>query len=79
LISSVPIPDPSKRTELAVLEGDVPSPIDIPSGCRFRTRCRFATEKCASVPPPRVEIEPGHFVECHYDIDFKLGVKKDAT
>ncbi len=70
LMSSVPIPDPSKRKELAVLEGDVPSPIDIPSGCRFRTRCPYSTEKCSAEEPVMREIERGHWIECHYDIDF---------
>lgn len=71
LLSSVPNPDPTKRKELGVLEGDVPSPIDIPSGCRFRTRCPYATNKCMEEFPPLVEIEPGHWIECHYDIDFR--------
>src|SRR5579872_625259 len=71
LLSSVPNPDPKKRKEMGVLEGDVPSPIDIPSGCRFRTRCPYATNKCTEEFPPLVEIEPGHWIECHYDIDFK--------
>jgi peptide/nickel transport system ATP-binding protein len=70
LLSSVPVPDPSKRKELATLQGDVPSPVDIPSGCRFRTRCKFATETCAAKSPPLVEIERDHWVECLYDIDF---------
>ena len=70
LLSSVPNPDPQKRKELGVLEGDVPSPINIPSGCRFRTRCEYATTKCTEEFPPLVEIEPGHWIECHYDIDF---------
>jgi oligopeptide/dipeptide ABC transporter ATP-binding protein len=71
LLSSVPVPDPSKRKQLAPLQGDVPSPVAIPSGCRFRTRCRYNTEKCAAEFPPLVEVEPGHWIECHYDIDFK--------
>ncbi len=71
LLSSVPLPDPSKRTELVVLEGDVPSPVNIPSGCRFRPRCKYATQKCAEIPPPLIEAAPRHFVECLYDIDFK--------
>ncbi|HZW54680.1 MAG TPA: ABC transporter ATP-binding protein [Nitrososphaerales archaeon] len=71
LLSSVPNPDPLKRKAGLVLEGDVPSPIDIPSGCRFRTRCPYATSKCKEEFPPLVEIEPGHWIECHYDIDFK--------
>jgi len=71
LLSSVPNPDPLKRKAGIVIEGDVPSPIDIPSGCRFRTRCPYATSKCTEEFPPLVEIEPGHWIECHYDIDFK--------
>jgi len=70
LLSSVPVPDPAKRKLLATLQGDVPSPIAIPVGCRFRTRCTFATEKCATVTPPMVEIEKNHWIECHYDLKF---------
>ncbi|MDA4112407.1 MAG: ABC transporter ATP-binding protein, partial [Thaumarchaeota archaeon] len=75
LMASVPNPDPMKRKELGVLEGDVPSPIDIPSGCRFRTRCLYATKKCTEEFPPLVEIESGHWIECHYNIDFRAGQK----
>lgn len=71
LLSAIPDPDPSKRGEKKViLQGDVPSPVDIPSGCRFRGRCPYATQKCAEQFPPWVEIEPNHWIECHYDIDF---------
>ena len=69
LLSSAPIPDPAKRKKGAVLQGDVPSPVDIPSGCRFRTRCPFATQKCAQEAPPLTEIRPGQWIECHYDLD----------
>ncbi|HKT21105.1 MAG TPA: ABC transporter ATP-binding protein [Nitrososphaerales archaeon] len=69
LLSSIPIPDPAKRKELLPLSGDVPSPVDLPSGCRFRTRCAYATEKCAALSPPLVEVEKDHWVECLYDID----------
>ena len=75
LLSSVPIPDPSKRRELGVLQGSVPSPVAIPSGCRFRTRCPYATEKCLNLPPPLIEVERGHWIECHYDIDFAAASK----
>jgi len=75
LLSSIPVPDPSKRKELVPLAGDVPSPVDIPSGCRFRTRCSFATEKCPAVSPPPFEIEQGHMMECLYDIDFEKATK----
>lgn len=79
LLSSVPNPDPQKRKDLGVLEGDVPSPIDIPSGCRFRTRCEYVTKKCSEEFPPLVEIEPGHWIECHYDIDFKRKKELEIT
>jgi oligopeptide/dipeptide ABC transporter ATP-binding protein len=70
LLSSVPLPDPSKRKQLAALQGDVPSPVDIPEGCRFMGRCPFGTEKCRAEAPPFVEVEKDHWIECHYDIDF---------
>jgi oligopeptide/dipeptide ABC transporter ATP-binding protein len=70
LLSSVPLPDPSKRRQLAALQGDVPSPVDIPEGCRFMGRCPFGTEKCRAEAPPFVEVEKDHWIECHYDIDF---------
>ena len=77
LVSAVPIPDPSRRTELAALEGDVPSPVNIPPGCRFNTRCPYATEKCRRETPPLVEIAPSHWIECHYDIDFASRKRSD--
>jgi oligopeptide transport system ATP-binding protein len=70
LLSAVPLPDPSRRKQLATLQGDVPSPENIPVGCRFADRCPFATEKCRAAPPPFVEVEKDHWIECHYDIDF---------
>jgi oligopeptide/dipeptide ABC transporter ATP-binding protein len=77
LLSSVPIPDPSKRKNLKILEGDVPRPTSIPSGCRFRTRCKFATEKCSAEAPVFAEAEPNHWMECHYDIDFAANTRSD--
>jgi len=67
LLSAVPMPDPkrARSAQRIVLQGDVPSPMNLPSGCSFRTRCRFATEKCAQECPKMREVGPGHFVACH--------------
>ncbi|GIN20823.1 ABC transporter ATP-binding protein [Siminovitchia fordii] len=65
LLSSVPIPDPDLRRERIILKGDVPSPIDPPSGCVFRTRCPEAMDVCANVLPEWQEVKPGHYTACH--------------
>ena len=70
LLSSAPIPDPDKRKGTALLEGDVPSPINIPSGCRFRTRCPYATNLCSEQEPQLEANAPTHLVSCHYKINF---------
>ncbi|MFH5836433.1 ABC transporter ATP-binding protein [Proteiniclasticum sp. C24MP] len=66
LLSAVPIPDPkiSREKKRIILEGDVPSPLNMPSGCSFRTRCRYATEECAAKVPPLTDRGAGHFVAC---------------
>ena len=65
LISAIPIPDVGEKRERMVLGGDIPSPIDPPSGCRFHTRCKYATEKCRTQCPELKEYETNHFVACH--------------
>ena len=67
LLSSVPVPDPkiARANERIVLEGDIPSPLNAPSGCPFRTRCRYATDICAQSMPEFKEVKPGHFCACH--------------
>jgi oligopeptide/dipeptide ABC transporter ATP-binding protein len=65
LLASVPAPDPDLQTREIVLEGDVTSPINPPSGCRFYTRCQEYQEGCKENEPPLLELKPGHFVACH--------------
>ena len=67
LLSSVPVPDPvtARANKRIVLSGDIPSPLHAPSGCPFRTRCRFAKDICAQSMPEFKEVRPGHFAACH--------------
>ena len=66
LVSSVPVPDPTVTARGTALEGEPPSPMDPPSGCRFRTRCPAATDLCAQEEPQLHEVSAGHYVACHF-------------
>ena len=68
LLSAIPIADPkaSRAKQRIILQGDIPSPMNPPSGCTFRTRCPYATEECAQSAPEFKEWEPGHFAACHH-------------
>jgi oligopeptide transport system ATP-binding protein len=87
LLSAVPIPDPdlAEKRERIVLEGDVPSPINPPSGCRFHPRCRYATEICHQVEPPLVDYGNSHFAACHHPLNVdqatlaQVGVSRELT
>ena len=65
LLSAVPLPDPEAKRSRIILKGDIPSPINPPSGCRFHTRCPYAFERCRAEEPPMLEVRPGHHVACH--------------
>ncbi len=65
LFSAIPNPDPDEKMNRIVLKGDIPSPMNPPKGCRFHTRCPYATEKCKNITPSYKEYENGHFAACH--------------
>lgn len=69
LLSAIPTTDLEDDKERILLEGDIPSPVNPPKGCKFNTRCRYCTEECRIVAPEWEEIRPGHFVACHHKLD----------
>ena len=76
LLSAIPVPDPDAKKERIILKGDVPSPIDPPNGCRFHTRCPFATDKCRTEEPllrTSNLMKEGHEAACHYMEDITNG------
>ena len=78
LMSAVPVPNPDYRAKRILLQGDVPSPINPPSGCHFHPRCRYAKEDCKINVPEYQELMPGHFVRCHFadQLDLQPVVRK---
>jgi oligopeptide/dipeptide ABC transporter ATP-binding protein len=80
LLSAVPIPDPdlAAARERIVLEGDVPSPINPPSGCRFHPRCRYATQVCTEIEPPLVDYGNGHLAACHHPLNVDAAALQHA-
>jgi peptide/nickel transport system ATP-binding protein len=66
LLTAVPRPDPGHVAEATALRGELPSPLDPPSGCRFRTRCPLAQPVCAEQEPQIREVRPGHYAACHF-------------
>ncbi|MCS6936781.1 MAG: dipeptide ABC transporter ATP-binding protein [Candidatus Bipolaricaulota bacterium] len=80
LLSAVPVPDPDYERERIILKGDVPSPVNPPSGCRFHPRCPYAQEICKQKEPSLVDIGGEHFVSCHFSTTLKLrGLSEIAT
>lgn len=68
LLSAIPTTDLKEKVEIKILEGDIPSPINPPSGCKFHTRCQFAQERCKTDIPELRELRPGHMVACHFPL-----------
>jgi oligopeptide transport system ATP-binding protein len=79
LLDSVPIPDPSKRRTSEALKGSMPSPINLPTGCRFHTRCPHAEDMCPKIEPDLLEILPGHLVSCHLSGKFAQQPSPDSA
>ncbi|WP_026576820.1 ABC transporter ATP-binding protein [Bacillus sp. UNC438CL73TsuS30] len=71
LLSAIPVPNPVIKKERILLKGDVPSPINPPTGCRFHTRCPFATSKCKTEEPALREMKKNHYVSCHFAEEFQ--------
>lgn len=69
LMEAIPTTEDESKKDLVTIEGDIPSPINPPSGCKFHTRCKYATEECKTIAPEWRELKPGHFVACHHPLD----------
>lgn len=70
LIGAIPLPDPTKRKEMQVIQGEIPSNVNIPKGCKFNPRCPFAKGICREQEPATKEVKPNHFVKCHFGGEF---------
>lgn len=70
LIGAIPLPDPTKRKEMQVIQGEIPSNVNIPKGCKFNPRCPFAKDICREQEPATKEVKPNHFVKCHFGGEF---------
>ena len=71
LMSAIPVPDPKRKTQMHAIKGEIPSNVNIPSGCKFHPRCPFAKDICKEKVPEAKEIKPGHMVQCHFGGEFK--------
>lgn len=78
LLSAIPVADPDASFEPIRLQGEIPNPMSAPSGCRFHTRCPFARDRCKQEQPDWREIEPAHFVACHFAEEFDFSRKRGA-
>lgn len=70
LIGAIPLPDPTKRKKMKVIQGEIPSNVNIPKGCKFNPRCPFAKDICREQEPATKEVKPNHFVKCHFGGEF---------
>jgi oligopeptide/dipeptide ABC transporter ATP-binding protein len=79
LIATIPVPDPAaeRAKQDVAIKGELPSPVNPPSGCRFRTRCQFAQERCAAEEPELRSFGPGHLAACHFPLQTPSGAEAD--
>jgi oligopeptide/dipeptide ABC transporter ATP-binding protein len=80
LIATIPVPEPAaeRAKEGVAIKGELPSPVNPPSGCRFRTRCPFAQERCAAEEPKLRSFGPGHVAACHFPLQTPDGAEVDT-
>ncbi len=66
LLAAIPVPNPSKRKKMEAISGEIPSNVNVPTGCKFNTRCPYRKDICGEEVPQSVEVQPGHFIACHF-------------